>query len=328
LVENLKNDKINGTFMLSVVIPVFNEEESLIQFYNELVNSLSNLRKQYEIIFVDDGSTDGSFDILKGFEERNNHVLIFSFRKNQGKAEALTFGFQKAKGDYIVTLDADLQDKPTEIQKLFKKAKEGSDVVCGWRKNRQDPLANVLSSKFFNLTTCMLWGFRLHDYNCGLKLYVSQAAKSLRLYGGLHRFIPALLFQKGFRVTEVAVLHEKRRYGKSKFGFSKVFKDIPDMFTMLFLTKYSDRPLHFFGLAGGLLFAIGIIMLGYLAILRFQGETIGRRPLLFFGMLLVLSGLQVFFTGFLADLMISLSRQSKTDVREQETTLLKYQTNA
>lgn len=314
--------------MLSIVVPVFNEEESLPIFYKTLIKIAPQLDKSYEIIFVDDGSTDGSFDILKRFEKENSRVRIFSFRKNQGKAEALTFGFQYAKGDYIVTLDADLQDKPSELPKLFVKVKEGFDVVCGWRKNRQDPLANVLSSKFFNLITSMLWGLHLHDYNCGLKLYTSQAAKSLRLYGGLHRFIPALVFQKGFKVTEVVVLHEKRKYGKSKFGFSKVFKDIPDMFTMLFLTRYSDRPLHFFGMVGGILLFIGILILGYLTILRFQGETIGRRPLLFFGMLLVLSGLQVFFTGFLADLMINLSRQSKTDVQQQETTLLKYQTNA
>lgn len=312
--------------MISIVVPLFNEEESIGVLYKEIVKSLKD--REYQILFIDDGSTDKSLKILREIVKKNENIKIYSFRKNLGKAEALTFGFQKAKGDYVVTLDADLQDKPSEIPKLLEKAKEGFDVVCGWRKNRQDPLTNVLSSKFFNLVTCMLWGLRLHDYNCGLKIYTKEAAKSLRLYGGLHRFIPALLFQKGFKVTEVAVLHEKRRYGKSKFGFSKVFKDIPDMFTMLFLTKYSDRPLHFFGLVGGILLFIGILILGYLTILRFQGETIGRRPLLFFGMLLLLSGLQVFFTGFLADLMINLSRQSKTDVQQQETTLLKYQNNA
>ena len=312
--------------MISIVVPLYNEEESIRELYKEIVISLRGY--EYQILFIDDGSTDKSLKILREIVKKNENIEIYSFRKNLGKAEALTFGFQKAKGDYIVTLDADLQDKPSEIPKLLEKAKEGFDVVCGWRKNRQDPLTNVLSSKFFNLVTCMLWGLRLHDYNCGLKIYTKEAAKSLRLYGGLHRFIPALLFQKGFKVTEVAVLHEKRRYGKSKFGFSKVFKDIPDMFTMLFLTKYSDRPLHFFGLVGGILLFIGILILGYLTILRFQGETIGRRPLLFFGMLLLLSGLQVFFTGFLADLMINLSRQSKTDVQQQETTLLKYQNNS
>lgn len=310
--------------MISIVVPVFNEEESLPIFYKELVRIAPQLDKSYEIIFVDDGSTDGSVEILKEFKKENSHIRIFSFRKNQGKAEALTFGFQKAKGDYIVTLDADLQDKPSEIQKLLKIAKEGSDVVCGWRKNRKDPLANVISSKFFNLLVGVLWGFNLHDYNCGLKLYIKEAAKSLRLYGGLHRFIPALAFQKGFKVTEVAVLHEKRRYGKSKFGFSKIWKDIPDMFTMLFLTRYSDRPLHFFGMAGGILLVIGILILGYLTFLHFQGETIGRRPLLFFGMLLVLSGLQVFFTGFLADLMINLSQKRNIKEYEEENVLLRY----
>lgn len=310
--------------MVSIVVPVFNEEESLPIFYKELIGVVSNFDGSYEIIFIDDGSADNSLDILKNFEIQNNYVRVFSFRKNQGKAEALTFGFQKIRGEYIITLDSDLQDIPSEIPKLLGKIKKGYDVVSGWRINRKDSLPKLFFSKIFNFLVRVFWNLSLHDFNCGLKAYTKDAAKSLRLYGGLHRFIPLLAYQQGFKVTEVPILHQKRRYGRSKFGISKIWSDLPDIFTMLFLVRYSKRPLHFFGMAGGILFTIGIIILGYLAMLRFQGETIGRRPLLFFGMLLVLSGLQVFFTGFLADLMINLSQQRNIKDHEDESVLLKY----
>lgn len=295
--------------MISVVIPIFNEAESLESLYQELTKVLFSLSEVYEIIFVDDGSTDSSLSTLKQIAKDQKNVRIFSFRKNHGKAEALTVGFQKAKGDTIITLDADLQDKPEEIKKLIEKLAERWDVVCGWRKKRSDPTTKVISSKFFNTLASFFWGLQLHDYNCGLKAFTKDAAKSLDLYGGMHRFIPLLAFQQGFRVTEVPVLHDKRKYGHSKYGFSKIFKDLPDIFTMLFLSKYSRRPLHFFGAAGGILLLMGVIILGYLSIIWFGGESIGRRPLLFLGMLLVLAGLQVFFTGFLADLIINLTRR-------------------
>lgn len=297
--------------MISIVVPVFNEEENLKLLYSDVTETVKDLDKNYEILFIDDGSTDKSFDILKEFEKKNKNIRIFSFRKNQGKAEALTFGFQKAKGDYIITLDADLQDKPEEISRFLDKLKEGYDVVCGWRKERRDNFKKLLSSKIFNTTVKFFWGLRIHDYNCGFKAYTSEAAKSLSLYGGLHRFIPILTFQNGFRITEIPVDHEKRHYGKSKYSFSKIFKDLPDMFTILFLTRYSSRPLHFFSLVGGILFIFGVFILSYLSILRFQGEMIGRRPLLFLGMLLVLSGLQTLLTGFIADLVANLSQKSK-----------------
>lgn len=312
--------------MLSIVVPVFNEEESLSAFYKELIRIVPKLDKSYEIIFVDDGSKDKSLDILKDIEKKDKQVKIFSFRKNQGKAEVLTFGFSKAKGDYIVTLDADLQDRPDQIEKVINKLlrEESLGLVCGWRRDRKDPMSKVIPSKLFNFLSTMFWGLKLHDYNCGLKAYTRDSAKSLRLYGGLYRFIPLIAYQQGFGVTEVPIRHQKRKYGKSKFGISKIWWDLPDIFTMLFLVRYSKRPMHFFGLAGGLLFTIGIIILGYLASLRFQGETIGRRPLLFFGMLLVLSGLQVFFTGFLADLMINLSQKRDIKEHEGDNILLKY----
>lgn len=295
--------------MISAIVPVFNEEESLEAFYKVLIPNLSKLDKEYEVVFVDDGSSDKSLEILKSFEAKNSDVKIISFRKNRGKAEALTAGFQEAKGDLFVTLDADLQDRPEEIEKLLQKQKEGFDLVSGWRKFRKDPFKTRISSKIFNFLMSSFWGVHLHDYNCGLKLYTKEAAQSVRLYGGMHRFIPLLVSEKGFDVTEIPVIHEKRKFGKSKYGFSKIFKDVPDMFTILFLTKYAKRPLHFFGMIGGVIFFIGFLILVYLSILHFLGQSIGERPLLFFAGIMVLSGFQVFFTGFLADLILHISEK-------------------
>lgn len=302
----------NREEMISIVVPVYNEEDSLQSFYAEL-SLIFDSSRNYEIIFIDDGSFDNSLNLLKKIASKDKKVKIYSFRRNQGKSEALTFGFQKAKGDYIVTLDADLQDKPSEISKLLDKAKDGQDLVCGWRKVRKDPLQKRLSSRLFNFLTRKFWGLNLHDYNCGLKVYTKKAANSIRLYGGLHRFIPILVYQCGFSVTEVVVEHRERKFGKSKYGFSKLWKDLPDIFTMIFLSKYGDRPLHFFGVAGFLLLLPGVIILGYLATIKFMGQGIGERPILFLGMLLVLSGFQVLFTGFLADLFINLSKRSNSE---------------
>ena len=309
--------------MISAVVPVFNEEESLEKFYAVLIASLNKLGS-YEIVFIDDGSTDSSLQLMQKLATKDKKIRIYSFRKNQGKAEALTLGFQMAKGDYIVTLDADLQDRPEEIKNLLGKLKEGFDVVSGWRKTRKDSFKTILSSKLFNSMMSFFWGVRLHDYNCGLKIYTKDAAKSLNLYGGMHRFIPLLAAGKGFEVTEIPVVHEKRKFGKSKYGFSKIFKDLPDMLTILFLTRFAKRPLHFFGFIGGMVTFIGSMILLYLYVLRLMGQRVGTRPLLTFGMLLVLAGFQVLFTGFLADLILHISSQNKDNNREEEK--LKYKT--
>lgn len=319
-VYRLENGKIKAIKMISAVIPVYNEAESLPHLYKELISYFKN--KSYEIVFIDDGSTDRSLDLLKEYVSKNKNIRVFSFRRNLGKAEALTLGFQKAKGDYIVTLDADLQDRPEEIDKLIAGMNDW-DLVTGWRKNRRDSIAKVLSSKLFNSFSSVFWGLKVNDLNSGLKLYRKDAAKSLRLYGGMHRFIPLILHQNGFRVSEVPVIHDKRKYGKSKYSFSKIFTELPDMFTMLFLSRYSERPLHFFGTVGMISLTIGIIILIYLSILRFQGRTIGDRPLLLFGVLLVLTGFQVLFTGFLADLLLHLS--SRNGNGEKDKIILKYQ---
>lgn len=299
--------------MITAVIPVYNEQESLDKFYPRLKNALSKIDKNHEIIFVDDGSTDSSFEIIKKLAAKDNTIKIYSFRKNQGKSEGLTYGFKVANGDYIVTLDADLQDRPEEIENLLKKSKEGFDLVSGWRKNRKDAIYMKLPSKLFNLLMSAFWGVHLHDYNCGLKLYKKDAAKSLSLYGGMHRFIPLLVSEKGFEVTEIAVVHDPRKFGKSKYGFSKLWNDLPDIFTMLFLTRYSKRPLHFFGPVGFTFLIIGGAALTYLFVLKIMGQGIGDRPLLFLGILLVLSGFQVLFTGFLADIIINTSNKEAKD---------------
>ncbi len=305
--------------MLSVVVPVFNEEESVLHFYKELLKFIPKLDKNYEIVFVDDGSQAGPLEKLKDLEKKDKNVRVYSFRRNHGKAEALTFGFQKAEGDLIVTLDADLQDRPSEIKKLIDKQKEGYDLVSGWRKERKDSLAKIIFSKFFNLMASIFWSIKLHDYNCGLKLYTSDAAKSLNLYGGMHRFIPLFVAEAGFSVAEVPVIHDARRFGVSKYSVTKVLTQMPDMMTMFFLSKYGKRPLHFFGFIGAILFGLGILISLYLSILRFQGETIGNRPLLLFGILLIISGIQIGLTGLIADLILNVFSKKETS-----NTMLKY----
>ena len=300
--------------MISAVVPAYNEEESINAFYKVLSVNLVKLDKNYEIVFVDDGSTDSTLELLKKLASKDKAIRIFSFRKNRGKAEALTVGFQMAKGDYIVTLDADLQDRPEEIKNLLAKAREGFDLVSGWKKNRKDSFTSVIFSKFFNFIMSSFWGVHLHDYNCGLKLYTKDAAKSLNLYGGMQRFIPLLVAEKGFEVTEVPVVHKKRLYGKSKYGSLKIITEMPDMFTMLFLSKYAKRPLHFFGFVGGIVSTIGFFIMIYLAIVHFMGQPIGERPLLIFGMLLMLAGLQLLFTGLLADLILHISQKDNQGV--------------
>lgn len=296
---------------VSIVVPVYNEEESLSAFFAELNNVLKENKFNFEILFIDDGSTDKSLLILQEFEKKDNNVKVYSFRRNLGKADALTLGFQKATGDVVITMDADLQDQPSDIPLFLEKYHESVEVVCGWRKNRKDKSRMKIISKVFNAVVHKAFDVPVHDYNCGFKLYSIEAAKSLKLYGGQHRFIPVLAADQGFIVDEVVVRHEPRQFGYSKYGFSKIFKDLPDMFSMLFLVKYRKKPLHFFGFAGGFVTLAGAFILGYLTILRLMGERIGDRPLLLFGVLLFLTGMQLFFTGFLAELITNASQKEK-----------------
>lgn len=299
--------------MLSIVVPVFNEEESLKNFYQELMKVIPPLKDTYEVIFIDDGSFDKSLNIIKSFAQKNRNIKVYSFKRNRGKADALALGFSKALGDLIVTMDADLQDKPSEIHKFIKKHKEGADVVVGWRRVRKDKSKMIIISKFFNFLNRILFGLKIHDIDCGFKLFSKEAINSLSIYGGLYRFIPVMLHQQGFIVDEVVVEHDARKFGKSKYGFSKVWKNLPDLFTVIFLIKFSKRPLHFFGFIGGGSAVVGFFILSYLSFLWFMGEKIGNRPLLLLGILLFISGLQIFFTGFLADLMLNVFQTPKSN---------------
>jgi glycosyltransferase involved in cell wall biosynthesis len=296
--------------MISIIVPAYNEGDGLEAYYDAMMKVLPSHEKDYEIIFIDDGSTDNSLDVLQSLAKKNKNIRVFSFKRNRGKADALAYGFSKIKGDVVITMDADLQDKPSELPKFIEKYKNGAEVVCGWRKERKDKSKMVVISKLFNRLIGVLFGLRLHDIDCGYKLFTREAIESLHIYGGLYRFIPLLLHQQGFIVDEVVVEHDTRKFGHSKYGFSKVFKSLPDLFTIFFLIKFSKRPLHFFGNLGGILVLIGIIILFGLFIYQLMGHRIGGRPLLTFGMLLVISGLQTFFTGFLADLMLNISHNS------------------
>jgi glycosyltransferase involved in cell wall biosynthesis len=292
-----------------------------------LHNVLSSLGKAYEIIFVDDGSTDDTLNILKSIAHKNKNVRVYSFKKNRGKADALALGFSMAKGDLVVTMDADLQDKPSELHKFLEKQKEGADVVCGWRKERKDKSRMVAISKFFNYLISVLFGLQIHDIDCGYKLFTKESVASLRIYGGLYRFIPLMLYQQGFIVDEVVVEHDTRKFGHSKYGFSKVFKNLPDLFTVIFLLKFGKRPLHFFGFVGIFLIIIGLIILSYLTFIHYSfGERVGTRPILFIGILFIISGLQSFFTGFLADLLINLSHTNRPQENYTQQFPLKYAT--
>jgi|SRR3990167_688672 len=298
----------------SIVIPIYNEQESIRELISNIKRAFSGVKKTYEMIFIDDGSTDKTLSILKNVRTENKDIKIYSFRKNLGKSPALMLGFARSTGKTIVTLDADLQDDPSNIMALYQKlTKNGYDIVTGWRKDRKDNIFKIMSSQIFNKIVSVLFGLKLHDLNSGLKIYKSEAAKDLKIYGGMHRFIPIIAQEMGYKVAEKEILHHPRKYGFSKYKFTKIFTDVPDLITIYFLTKYTRRPLHFFGKIGAFVFTIGFIILLYLSYLRFIGERIGGRPLLLFGVLLILAGMQIIFTGLLADLIVNINSKDDDD---------------
>ncbi|MEE9162216.1 MAG: glycosyltransferase family 2 protein, partial [Candidatus Neomarinimicrobiota bacterium] len=255
---------------ISTVVPVFNEEGSLQQLHEEISAALP-AEGRHEILFIDDGSTDDSKGVLRGIAERDSRVRVVTFYRNYGKAEALAAGFEAATGDAVVTLDADLQDDPAEIPGLVALLSEGWDLVSGWKKERQDPLSKRLPSRLFNFTVRLATGVPIHDSNCGLKAYRAPVVKNLEVYGGLHRYIPALAKYKGFRVTEKVVRHRPRLHGKTKYGAARYLHGLLDLFTVLFLGRYFQRPLHFFGLVGLSLMGAGLGISIYLTINWFGG---------------------------------------------------------
>jgi len=290
---------------LSVVIPLLNEEESLNPLANEIRKAVKPLNINYEVIFVDDGSTDGSLKVIKDICKQDKRFRYISFRKNYGKSAALHVGFKQVTGDVVVTMDADLQDDPNEIGNLLRKLQEGNDLVSGWKKKRFDPLIKRYSSRFFNYITRIMSGIKIHDFNCGLKAYRVEVTQSIKVYGELHRYMPVLADWNGFTVAEIPVTHHARRYGKTKFGISRFFKGFIDLVTVLFSTRYIKRPMHFFGFFGALAFLIGLMVNGYLAYeWAFNHQALSNRPILFLGMLLIIVGVQFFSVGLLGEMVV------------------------
>lgn len=300
---------------VSVVIPAYNEAESIGPLAVEVDSVLASLGKRYEIIFVDDGSTDNTFAELSRVAEAVPSVRAIQFRRNFGKAASLTAGFREAQGEVIVTMDADLQDDPKEIPYFLAALEDGPyDLVSGWKFPRRDPLTKTWPSRLFNLVTSLMSGVRLHDFNCGFKAYRRQVVDETPIYGELYRYIPVLAHWRGFNVGEIKIRHHPRRFGRSKFGASRFFRGFFDLLTVLFLTRYMRRPLHLFGWMGILSFVGGTLVSAYLAVLWLMGNRpIGNRPLLTLGVLLITVGIQFFSLGLLAEMLASFLVTWQTD---------------
>jgi glycosyltransferase involved in cell wall biosynthesis len=291
--------------VISVVVPLLNEEHSLAALYHELSAVLDPREEPWEVVFVDDGSTDGSLAVLTRLHDESTNVVVVHLRRNFGKAAALQAGFLEARGDVVVTLDADLQDDPAEIPRLLAKLDEGFDLVSGWKARRNDPWTRRLLSKIFNRATAIVSGVRLHDVNCGLKAYRAEVLRGMRLYGELHRFIPILASYRGFRVAEIAVNHRPREHGKSRYGLSRYLRGLFDLLSVTFMGRYRHRPLHLFGGLGLLMGTIGTLILAYLTVIKIGGAGIGHRPLLTLGVLFVVVGIQLVSLGLLSELITS-----------------------
>jgi glycosyltransferase involved in cell wall biosynthesis len=291
--------------VISVVVPVHDEERSVTLLYDELQSALEPLHEPWEVIFVDDGSTDGTFSALTRLHSSEQNVRVVRLRRNFGKAAALVAGFDQAQGETVVTIDGDLQDDPAEIPRLLAKLDEGFDLVTGWKTHRRDPISRRLLSRIFNRVTSAFSGVRLHDMNCGLKAYRKEVVHGLRLYGELHRFIPVLAHYRGFRIAELPVNHRPREHGRSRYGVERYLRGFLDLLTVSFIGRYRHRPLHLFGGLGLLLGAIGSAILIYLTVVKALGHAIGQRPLLLLGVLLVVIGMQFFSLGLISEMITS-----------------------
>ena len=291
--------------MISVVVPVHDEERTVALLYDELSSALEPLGREWEAVFVDDGSRDGSFSALTRLHTQADNVRVVRLRRNFGKAAALGAGFDQARGETIVTIDADLQDDAGEIPRLLAKLDEGFDLVSGWKTRRRDPWSRRVLSRIFNTVTSWMSGVRMHDMNCGLKAYRAEVAHGLHLYGELHRFIPVLAHHRGYRIAELPVHHRPREHGRSRYGLERYLRGFLDLLTVSFIGRYRQRPLHLFGGLGLLLGLIGFVTLVYLTIEKALGHAIGNRPLLTLGVLLVVVGMQFFSLGLISEMITS-----------------------
>ncbi len=292
---------------LSIIIPLYNEEESLIPLV-EWIERIVQGRYSYEIILVDDGSTDSSWEKIESIAQGKPQIRAFRFRRNYGKSAALHTGFENSQGDVVITMDADMQDSPDEIPEFYRLIREeGYDIVSGWKKKRFDPLGKTIPSKFFNWFVRHVSGIKLHDFNCGLKSYRGRVVHNIEVYGEMHRYIPLLAKWAGFRkITEKVVKHYPRKYGRSKYGVDRYIKGFLDVMSIMFVGRFGKRPMHLFGTLGVFFFIIGFGMLLYLSLLKVVQQTggIDERPLFYFGILLLIVGSQTFLTGFLAELLV------------------------
>lgn len=299
-----------GRAELSLVVPVHNERDALPDLLEEMEGVCTGLGRSWEIVVVDDGSTDGTTELLERHASERPGFRMVRLRRKFGKAAALTAGFEHSSGDVVITLDGDGQDDPAEIPAMIAKLDEGYGLVSGWKQQRRDPPLKRWSSRLFNRVTGLLSGLRLHDFNCGFKAYRGRCARSLDLYGELHRYIPVLAAQDGWQVAEIPVQHRPRVHGRSKFGRERYARGLFDLMTVLFIGRYRQRPLHLFGGIGSMLILAGIAISIYLSILRFTGEGIGDRPLLLLGALLIVVGIQLLTFGLLGQLMAAISHES------------------
>ncbi len=297
---------------ISVVVPIYNEKDNVEILYKKIKDVMDKNGYDYEIIFIDDGSSDGTFEIMKKLADSDKRFKLIKFRRNFGQTPAMAAGFDYADGDIIVSMDGDLQNDPEDIPKLLEKIDEGYDVVSGWRKNRQDEKKRVVFSKVANWLIGKITKVTIHDYGCSLKAYRSDVAKNLHMYGELHRFIPVLANIYGASITEIPVQHHPRQFGESKYNLSRTFRVIVDLVLMYFMQKFMTRPIHFFGIIGFILFVLGFAIDGYLAFEKlFFGMSVGNRPLLLMGILLILSGINIGGIGIISEFLTRIYFESQ-----------------
>ena len=303
--------------MISVIIPVFNEIGSLPELMDQL-RKILHIYKKWEILFVDDGSTDGSTEFLNDLSRKDENVTLIQFHRNYGKSAALAEGFKRAKGEYLITIDADLQDDPAEIPNLMKKLEEGFDLVSGWKKERKDPISKRFPSKIFNYVTRIMTGVKIHDFNCGLKIYRKAVIKTLDLYGGRHRYIPALAGHNKFRISEIQVNHRPRIHGVTKYGGSRLFHGFFDLISIIFMNRYTQQPLHLFGFFG-LFCGLASLTLELYVIGRkiFSGHSFYEHlALMLFGAMLFILGLWFFSIGLIAEMITRGAQEKESRVKQ------------
>lgn len=292
---------------ISIVIPLLNEEESLRELTSWIAQVMKKHNYSYEVILVDDGSRDSSWNIITELSQSDACIKGIRFRRNYGKAAALNVGFESASGDVVFTMDADLQDSPEELPEMYRMITEdGYDLVSGWKKQRHDPISKTIPTKFYNWSARRMSGIRLHDFNCGLKAYRNEVVKSIEVYGDMHRYIPFLAKWAGFnRIGEKVVKHQRRKFGKTKYGLDRFYKGYLDLLTITFTSRFGKRPMHFFGLWGSFIFLAGFIIAGYLAWEKVVNQVVKMtdRPLFYFGLLAMILGTQLFVAGFLGELI-------------------------